>query len=179
MYHQLERFKNSNIVADKHFKKLRKIALDLSYIPVPDQETVKQSPFNILPSLGSNLIQALDHYGMDMSDPQGITQYSWLLDLRFWRVANLIQILLQVLPTILPLYENESSLYNNQYNRLFKPSFHSHWNDIFEQKYKQEKMNHNKVGELIAKQVIVETIQELQMIYDDFDAVIDESTWDL
>lgn len=162
-------------IVDLHYEKLTKISIDLVSIPVPDDQELTSSPYSILPTLGGTLKSSLAHYSMDRND--SFEAYYHLHELRIWRIANLVQVLIRVLPAIEPMYDSNCVIHSAQYCSCYIPIIPSGWESFWKDCMKT--LSHTATAELVGRRIIESTKCDLDLIYADLKAGIGESTWDL
>jgi len=175
MAQAIDRLKRLIIIVDQHYEKLRKISIDLSSIPVPDHLQRISSPYDILPTLGGTLASSLDHYSMDRRD--SFELYYHLYELCIWRIANLVQVLIRVLPAIEPMYDSNCAIHSAQYCSRYIPIIPSGWESFWNENMKT--LSHTETAELVGRRIIESSKRDLDLIYADLKAGIGESTWDL
>jgi hypothetical protein len=175
------RYRKLDAVAEKHHQKLLKITKDLFNLPKPyfnqGGESLN-SPYDILPTLGSKLSSTLRHYEIDRHDQFAFGLYISYIDMRFWRVANLLQVILETIPMILPLYDSESIFHSSDKMRYY-PSQHEGWETLWNDIFESNNLNYDLASEIFAHTIITTSFEELDKVYRDFKYVINESTWDL
>jgi|GEM_PF-5894945 len=171
----IDRLKSLIIVVDQHYENLRKISIDLASIPVPDHLQRISSPYDILPTLGGTLASSLDHYSMDRGD--SFELYYHLFELRIWRIANLVEVLIRVLPAIEPMYDSNCAIHSAKYCRLYIPTIPPGWESFWNENMKT--LSHTETAELVGRRIIESSKRALDLIYADLKEGIGESTWDL
>ena len=170
-----ERLIKLNKIAIQHHDRLFDIANDLVNMPIPDKQDVKASPYAMLPVLGGHLHSTLSHYEHDRND--SFEMYDYLIEMRFWRVANLVQILTKTLPLITPLYDANSKIHAKEYCNLYIPYSSNRWKSLWEETSKTH--TNSETAEIVSRQIILNAIKELNLVYKDIKDGIGESTWDL
>ena len=175
MSQAIDRLKRVINIIDLHYEKLVKIGNDLECIPVPDRPDTLPSPYSIIPALGGTLKSSLVHYSMDRND--SLASGDHLLELRIWRIANLVQILTIVLPAMDPLYDSTSEIHSAKYCHLYQPVIPQGWESQWDELIKTH--SHNETAEAVARKMIQSSKKELEDIHAGLKADIGESTWDL
>lgn len=171
----IDRLKRLINIVDLYYEKLTKISTELASIPVPDDQELTSSPYSILPTLGGTLKSSLAHYSMDRND--SFEDYHHLYELRIWRIANLVQVLIRVLPAIEPMYDSNCAIHSAQYCSRYIPITPSGWESFWEDCMKT--LSHTATAELVGRRIIQSSKSDLDLIYADLKAGIGESTWDL
>lgn len=171
----IDRLKRLINIVDIHYDILTKISNDLESIPVPDDLELKSSPYSILPNIGGTLKSSLVHYSMDRND--SFELYYHLHELRIWRIANLVQVLIRVLPTIEPLYDPNCVIHSKKYCSRYIPIIPSGWESVWNDCMKT--LSPTETAELVGRRIIETSKCDLDLIYADLRAGIGESTWDL
>jgi len=171
----IDRLKRLIIIIDFHYEKLKKNSIDLASIPVPDDQQLTSSPYSILPTLGGTLASSLDHYSMDRND--SFELYYHLYELRIWRIANLVEVLIRVLPAIEPMYDSNCAIHSAKYCSRYIPIIPSGWEFFWKDCMKT--LSHTETAELVGRRIIESAKRDLDLIYTDLKAGIGESTWDL
>jgi hypothetical protein len=117
----------------------------------------------------------LEHYFQDRNDPSSISE-PWL-ELRVWRIANLVQILQKVLLAIEPICNSDSEYYAKLIARYDQFTIPSGWGSFLNDS--KMTLSNSEAAELAARHIILSSSVDLNSIYTDIKVAIKESTWDL